>query len=79
MNTFAEGFFKLFSIVIGRYFLQLIGACIRFIWFKAHGKNISFADVRHTPPQSDEVVDDQAFKNGLVGFGFITLALALLL
>jgi|GEM_PF-3963988 len=79
MRTLSEGFFQLFSIILGRYFFQLIGACIRFVWFKARGKDISFANIRHTPSEADEVVDVQAFKNGLVGFGFVMLIVAVLL
>lgn len=67
----AEALYDLFSIVLGRYFFGLIGACLRFAWLRLTGNKVRFRDVWETQGDDDRGIDHEGFKSRMVGFVFI--------
>lgn len=71
-----EGFYELFSIILGRYFFGLIGASLRYAWMRLSQKEVSFAEVWESPGD-DREIDREGFKNRIVGFVFVLVLILL--
>ncbi len=74
-----ELFYELFVIGIGRYMFGLTGACVRYAWLRLTGKKVAFSSLWSDRVQDDGPVDNQAFKNRIVGFCFLLGLLIVLL
>lgn len=77
-SQMADGFFRLFVIILGRYIFQFTGAFVRFCWFRIRGNAVVFSEIWNPSTQSNGPINVEAFKNGLIGFGIIMAVVMIL-
>lgn len=64
-----EGLVEIFGFLVGRILFGLIGAAVRYCWYRLIGKPREFSSLWSS--DKDEVVDSEDYKSRLVGLGFV--------